>query len=126
MIESTNFKYFTKEMTAEFYAFKGLLLAQLGRSEDANKAFAAAVQLHDTLVKAWALWGDYLEQIFIREPRQTAVGVSAMTCFLHACRHQNESKSRKYCAKVNVLYIVMPLICLALMFFRKYLLMLNT
>ncbi|CAH2988559.1 unnamed protein product [Chilo suppressalis] len=100
MIESTNFKYFTKEMTAEFYAFKGLLLAQLGRSEDANKAFAAAVQLHDTLVKAWALWGDYLEQIFIRDPRQTTVGVSAMTCFLHACRHQNESKSRKYCAKV--------------------------
>ncbi|XP_047506869.1 transcription-associated protein 1 isoform X1 [Pieris napi] len=100
MIESTNFKYFTKEMTAEFYAFKGLLLAQLGRSEDANKAFAAAVQLHDTLVKAWALWGDYLEQIFIRDPRQVQVGVSAMTCFLHACRHQNESKSRKYCAKV--------------------------
>ncbi|XP_060810438.1 transcription-associated protein 1 isoform X2 [Amyelois transitella] len=100
MIESTNFKYFTKEMTAEFYAFKGLLLAQLGRSEDANKAFAAAVQLHDTLVKAWALWGDYLEQIFIRDPRQITVGVSAMTCFLHACRHQNESKSRKYCAKV--------------------------
>lgn len=102
MIESTNFKYFTKEMTAEFYAFKGLLLAQLGRSEDANKAFAAAVQLHDTLVKAWALWGDYLEQIFIRDPRQTTVGVSAMTCFLHACRHQNESKSRKYCAKVSL------------------------
>ncbi|CAK1549719.1 unnamed protein product [Leptosia nina] len=100
MIESTNFKYFTKEMTAEFYAFKGLLLAQLGRSEDANKAFAAAVQLHDTLVKAWALWGDYLEQIFIRDPRQISAGVSAMTCFLHACRHQNESKSRKYCAKV--------------------------
>ncbi|KAG7311694.1 hypothetical protein JYU34_002748 [Plutella xylostella] len=100
MIESTNFKYFTKEMTAEFYAFKGLLLAQLGRSEDANKAFAAAVQLHDTLVKAWALWGDYLEQIFVRDPRQISVGVSAMTCFLHACRHQNESKSRKYCAKV--------------------------
>ncbi|XP_050675423.1 transcription-associated protein 1 [Leptidea sinapis] len=100
MIESTNFKYFTKEMTAEFYAFKGLLLAQLGRSEDANKAFAAAVQLHDTLVKAWALWGDYLEQIFIKDPRQIQAGVSAMTCFLHACRHQNESKSRKYCAKV--------------------------
>ncbi|GBP38089.1 hypothetical protein EVAR_95217_1 [Eumeta japonica] len=100
MIESTNFKYFTKEMTAEFYAFKGLLLAQLGRSEDANKAFAAAVQLHDTLVKAWALWGDYLEQIFTRDPRQITAGISAMTCFLHACRHQNESKSRKYCAKV--------------------------
>ena len=28
------------------------------------------------------------------------LGVSAIVCFLHACRHQNESKSRKYLAKV--------------------------
>lgn len=99
VIESTNLKYFTKEMTAEFYALKGLLLALIGKSEDANKAFSASVQLHDTLIKAWALWGDYLETIFTRE-RQINLGVSAMTCFLHACRHQNESKSRKYLAKV--------------------------
>lgn len=32
--------------------------------------------------------------------RQLNLGVSAITCFLHACRHQNESKSRKYLAKV--------------------------
>ncbi|XP_034936834.1 transformation/transcription domain-associated protein [Chelonus insularis] len=100
VIESTNLKYFTKEMTAEFYALKGMLLSQIGRSDDANKAFSAAVQLHDTLVKAWALWGDYLEQIFTRDSRQISIGVSAITCFLHACRHQNESKSRKYLAKV--------------------------
>ncbi len=37
------------------------------RSDDANKAFSAAVQMHDTLVKAWALWGDYLEALFTRE-----------------------------------------------------------
>ncbi len=37
VIESTNLKYFTKEMTAEFYALKGMLLSQIGRSEDANK-----------------------------------------------------------------------------------------
>ncbi|XP_044007561.1 transformation/transcription domain-associated protein isoform X2 [Aphidius gifuensis] len=100
VIESTNLKYFTKEMTAEFYALKGMLLSQIGRSDDANKAFSAAVQLHDTLVKAWALWGDYLEHIFTRDSRQISIGVSAITCFLHACRHQNESKSRKYLAKV--------------------------
>ncbi|XP_046480160.1 transformation/transcription domain-associated protein [Neodiprion pinetum] len=100
VIESTNLKYFTKEMTAEFYALKGMLLSQIGRSDDANKAFSAAVQLHDTLVKAWALWGDYLEHIFTRDARQISIGVSAITCFLHACRHQNESKSRKYLAKV--------------------------
>ena len=32
--------------------------------------------------------------------RQMQVGVSAIVCFLHACRHQNETKSRKYLAKV--------------------------
>ena len=102
VIESTNLKYFTREMTAEFYALKGMLLAQIGRSEDANKAFSAAVQMHDTLVKAWALWGDYLEHLFTRETggRNMKFGVEAITCYLHACRHQNESKSRKYLAKV--------------------------
>ena len=125
-------------MTAEFYALKGMFLTQMNRSEDANKAFSAAVQMHDTLVKAWALWGDYLESLFIREKcvsvnknynkehcryqlhnhlldsspclsvprngecdfRSIPQGVNAITCYLHACRHQKESKSRKYLAKV--------------------------
>ena len=102
VIESTNLKYVTRELTAEFYALKGMLLAQIGRSEDANKAFSAAVQMHDTLVKAWAFWGDYLEHLFTRESggRQMKYGVEAITCYLHACRQQNESKSRKYLAKV--------------------------
>lgn len=38
------------------------------------------------------MWGDYLESIFVKE-RQLHLGVSAITCYLHACRHQNESKS---------------------------------
>ncbi|XP_017462467.1 PREDICTED: transcription-associated protein 1 [Rhagoletis zephyria] len=99
VIESTNLKYFTGEMNAEFYALKGLLLAQIGRSEEAGKAFSAAVQLHDGLTKAWAMWGDYMEQMFLKD-RQMVFAVSAITCYLHACRHQNESKTRKYLAKV--------------------------
>jgi transformation/transcription domain-associated protein len=86
----------------------------IGRSDEANKAFSAAVQLHDTLVKAWALWGDYLEAIFTQQhqgegavpERNMTLGVSAITCFLHACRHQNESKSRKYLAKVKCTLIL--------------------
>lgn len=31
VIESTNLKYFTKEMTAEFYALKGMFLAQINK-----------------------------------------------------------------------------------------------
>lgn len=100
MLESTNMNFFSKEMVAEFYAWKGLLQSQLGRSDDANKSFSAAAQLHDTLVKAWALWGDYLENIFIHDARQINIGINALVCYLHACRHQNESKSRKYIAKI--------------------------
>ena len=57
---------------------------------------------HFSLVQAWALWGDYLEHLFTRETagKNYKFGVEAITCYLHACRHQNESKSRKYLAKV--------------------------
>uniref|UniRef100_S4RD05 Uncharacterized protein n=1 Tax=Petromyzon marinus TaxID=7757 RepID=S4RD05_PETMA len=68
------------------------------RSEEANKAFSAAVQMHDVLVNP-TMWGDYLEAVFVKE-RQLHLGVYAIACYLHACRHQNEHKSRKYLAKV--------------------------
>jgi len=31
VIESTNLKYFPKDMTSEFYALKGVFLSQIGR-----------------------------------------------------------------------------------------------
>lgn len=92
--------YFNREMISELYALKGLLLSKVGKSEEANAVFSEACQLYDTLIKAWAYWGDYLEQIFTKDPKKIDLGVSAMTCFLHACRQQVESKSRKYLAKV--------------------------
>ncbi|XP_065666832.1 transformation/transcription domain-associated protein isoform X3 [Hydra vulgaris] len=98
VIESTNLKYFTKEMTAEFHALKGMFLAQVGRSEEANKAFSDAVQMHDTLVKAWALWGDYLDSLFVSD-RNMTLGVYALICYLHACRSNHEAKCRKYLAR---------------------------
>ncbi|ESN91105.1 hypothetical protein HELRODRAFT_194551 [Helobdella robusta] len=99
VIESTTLKYFTKEMISEFYALKGLFLVQMAKSEEANKAFSAAVQLHDAQVKAWFLWGEYLEALFIRE-RTMQLAISTIVCYLQACRNQNEIKSRKYIAKI--------------------------
>ena len=98
VIESTNLRYFTKEMTAEFFALKGMFLAQVSRSEEANKAFSEAVQMHDTLVKAWSLWGDYLQTLFVAE-RNITLGVYALICYLHACRSNHEAKCRKYLAR---------------------------
>jgi len=98
VIESTNLRYFSKEMTAEFFALKGMFLAQVGRSEEANKAFSEAVQMHDTLVKAWALWGDYLDNLFVKD-RTITLGIYALICYLHACRSNHETKCRKYLAR---------------------------
>uniref|UniRef100_A0AAR5Q8F1 FAT domain-containing protein n=1 Tax=Dendroctonus ponderosae TaxID=77166 RepID=A0AAR5Q8F1_DENPD len=100
VINHTKMEYFAKEMTSEFYALKGLMYHLSGESEEANKTLSAAVQLHDASIKAWALYGDYLESVFLKDPRQMSMGVNAMVCFLHACRHQNEAKGRKYIAKV--------------------------
>lgn len=100
VVEKTDIRSFTPELKAEYCAMKGLILANLGKTDEANKEFSAAVQLHDTLGKAWAYWGDYLEVMFIRDRTYITTGVYAMTCFLNACRNQSEPKARKYLAKV--------------------------
>lgn len=99
VIESTNLRYFTREMTAEFSALKGAILARSGNSSEADKAFSSAAQMNDALVKSWALWGEYLENIFSKD-RQMDVGVACITCFLQACRNQPEYKARKFIAKI--------------------------
>jgi transformation/transcription domain-associated protein len=100
VIESTNIKYFKPELIAEIYCLKGILLNQMQRPEEANKAFSASVQLYDGLSKAWACWGDYLETSYTRDPSNTTNGLSAMICFIHACRQPHETKSRKYFSKI--------------------------
>lgn len=100
VINNTNVKCFSKDMTSEFYALQGLLYHLSSKSEEANKAFLAAIKIHDSCTTAWALYGDYLEQVFFKAPAQINFGSNAIGCFLHACRHQNESKARKYLAKV--------------------------
>lgn len=69
------------------------------RCEDANKSFSAAVQLYDSLVRGWALWGEYLDRLFEVENNIT-LALSVITCYLHACRTQKETKCRKYLARI--------------------------
>ena len=65
VLESTNLNYFTSELTAEFYGLKGFFFAKCGNSDDAQKSFSASVQLDDTKLRAWAQWGQFLEQVFL-------------------------------------------------------------
>lgn len=101
VIESTNLKYFTKDQIAEFMALKGSFIAQLGHSEEANKCLSASLQLHDDISQNWALWGEYLYQLFEKD-RNLTLGLSVLTCYLQACHgpNVNEGKVRKYLACV--------------------------
>lgn len=100
VIESTNIKYFKPELISEIYCLKGNILNLLQRPDEANKAYSVSVQLYDSLSKGWACWGDYMEANFSRDPSNATTGLSAMICFIHACRQANETKSRKYFAKI--------------------------
>lgn len=104
ILESTNLKFFQNDSIAEFYAMKGHFYSKLGNYEEANRSFSAATQIQDTLVKAWALWGEYYDDLFTRcevfANRDITLGERAICAYMHACRHQNEAKSRKFLSKV--------------------------
>lgn len=116
IIECTNMKYFQKEFISEFYTYKGIFNARLGRHDEANKSFSCAAQINDSAPKAWSAWGEYLETTFTQDftsatdgctidpvtyaNRQMDVGVSAITCLLQACKFYPEAKARKYMAKI--------------------------
>lgn len=92
--------YFNKDkMKSEFYALKGTLLQYIGNSDGANNSFSTAIKLFNSSSKACSSYGEYLENVFLSD-RQMIYGKKAIKCFLYACRDQNESKARKYLAKV--------------------------
>ncbi|XP_065321247.1 transformation/transcription domain-associated protein-like [Gordionus sp. m RMFG-2023] len=64
VIEETNFKYFTKDMVSEIYSYKGYCYHLLLNQDESDKAFSASIQLQDSHIKAWGLWGECLSQTF--------------------------------------------------------------
>ena len=51
------------------------------------------------MVKGWSLWGEYLQSLFEVDSSLT-LGLSVLTCYLHACRTMKEAKCRKYLAYI--------------------------
>ncbi|KAL7021314.1 hypothetical protein ACKWTF_011837 [Chironomus riparius] len=101
IVENVNFDLFQPELKSILHGYKGYLQTYLGNTTDANKLFQTAVELCDNSTKVWAFYGEYMENLFKRNPKKAvSSGISALTCFLHASREHNEMKSRKYLAKV--------------------------
>jgi transformation/transcription domain-associated protein len=94
VINNTNLIYFSPSQKAEFYTLKGMFIAKLGHNEDANSAFASAVQMDLSLPKAWAEWGRYNDRLFKDAPTDMGLAGNAVSCYLQAAGLYKCAKTR--------------------------------
>lgn len=112
-ISTTNLMYFAPAQKAEFLTLKGMFIAKLGQNDDANLAFAQAVQMDLNLPKAWAEWGKYNDRLFRETPIRTDSGdpqqhaakrisfaANAVSCYLQAAGLYKSAKARKLLIRV--------------------------
>ncbi|KAG6837441.1 hypothetical protein H0H93_009535 [Arthromyces matolae] len=99
VINNTNLMFFSASQKAEFHTLKGMFYARFGRSDEANHAFAQAVQLDMTQAKAWAEWGRWNDRMF-KENNDLSHAAHAVTCYMQAAGQYKSSKSRPFLARI--------------------------
>jgi transformation/transcription domain-associated protein len=126
-ISTTNLMYFAPAQKAEFLTLKGMFIAKLGQTEDANLAFAQAVQMDLNLPKAWAEWGRFNDRLFRDRPavpapqpepepgqapmpdaqwnhkwaqERISYAANAVSCYLQAAGLYKNAKARKLLIRV--------------------------
>jgi transformation/transcription domain-associated protein len=126
-ISTTNLMYFANSQKAEFLTLKGMFIAKLGHSDEANLAFAQAVQVDLHLPKAWAEWGRYNDRLFKERPSRPSdqpepepgkprltemqwqqqyaadrmgLAANAVSCYLQAAGLYKSAKARKLLVRV--------------------------
>ncbi|PWN24918.1 hypothetical protein BDZ90DRAFT_281903 [Jaminaea rosea] len=100
VINNTNLMFFAAPQKAEFFTLKGMFMEKLGLSEDANHAFATAIQMDLGLGKAWIEWGRYNERMLRNDPANGFYAGSATSCYLQAASLYKNSKVRKVLVRV--------------------------
>ncbi|ODQ63382.1 hypothetical protein NADFUDRAFT_28952 [Nadsonia fulvescens var. elongata DSM 6958] len=100
VISNTNLVYFGAQQKAEFFTLKGMFLAKLNVMDDANQAFATAVQIDLYLPKAWAEWGYFNDRRFKENPKDIIYASNAISCYLQAAGLYKNGKTRKLLARI--------------------------
>ncbi|KAK5071536.1 transcription-associated protein 1 [Lithohypha guttulata] len=100
VINNTNLNYFGLQQKAEFYALKGMFLAKLKQSDDADNAFGVALHYDLRLAKAWAEWGQYCDRKFKENSRDIQAASNAVRVYLEAAGLYKNHKSRKILSRV--------------------------
>jgi transformation/transcription domain-associated protein len=100
VINNTNLNYFGLQQKAEFFTLKGMFLAKLQHTDEANDAFGTALYYDIRLPKAWAEWGFYNDSMFKAEVLNMERGSAAVSCYLEAAGLFKNAKSRKLLSRV--------------------------
>ncbi|OWB72805.1 hypothetical protein B5S31_g2527 [[Candida] boidinii] len=99
VISNTNLVYFGAQQKAEFITLKGMFLAKLHALDEANQAFATAVQLDLNLPKAWAEWGFFNDNRF-KETNDISYAKHSISCYLQAAGLYKNNKARRLLCRI--------------------------
>lgn len=99
VISNTNLVYFATQQKAEFFTLKGMFLAKLDAHDEANQAFATAVQIDLNLPKAWAEWGVFNDKRF-QQLGTISYANNAISCYLQAAGLYKNGKTRKLLGRI--------------------------
>ncbi|CDH15648.1 probable Transcription-associated protein 1 [Zygosaccharomyces bailii ISA1307] len=100
VISNTNLVYFGTVQKAEFFTLKGMFLSKLRAHDEANQAFATAVQIDLNLAKAWAQWGFFNDRRLSEEPNNMSFASNAISCYLQAAGLYKCAKTRKLLCRI--------------------------
>lgn len=100
VINNTNLMFFAAAQKAEFFSLKGMFLNKLGMSDEANQAFATAIQMDLNLPKSWTEWGRYSDRLFREKPTAMHLAANAISCYLQAAGLYKNAKSRKILVRI--------------------------
>lgn len=100
VISNTNLVYFATQQKAEFFTLKGMFLAKLKAQDEANQAFATAVQIDLNLAKAWAEWGHFNDRRLKESPNEMVYANNAISCFLQAAGLYKNGKARSLLCRI--------------------------
>ncbi|WFD31947.1 transcription-associated protein 1 [Malassezia sp. CBS 17886] len=100
VINNTNLMFFAAAQKAEFFSLKGMFLNRLGFGDEANQAFATAIQMDLNLPKSWTEWGRYSDRLFREKPGAMHLAANAISCYLQAAGLYKNAKARKILVRV--------------------------
>ncbi|WKX92957.1 hypothetical protein Q1695_010745 [Nippostrongylus brasiliensis] len=109
--EAARIEDFSRDQCCRLFYQKGSILSQLDRNDDAMHSFSAAATMVDpnsspqlnTACNMFKTWAHHLDNLFFSEKHEASAlsrGLPSINCYLEAARVENETRARKYIARI--------------------------